>query len=93
MPPAVTRPRSGLPGTIPQLVAIDGSAAQSTVFDHGFATGGPLAANAASVALGGPGNDTTSSAPVPSGTYFVRIRAANAFGVSAPTNEVSVVVP
>lgn len=37
--------------------------------------------------------DTTFSALVPSGTYVVRIRAANAFGVSPPTNEVTLVVP
>lgn len=37
--------------------------------------------------------DTTWSAPAPAGTYFVRVRAANAFGLSASTNEVTVVVP
>jgi len=37
--------------------------------------------------------DTTFSAGVPPGTYFVRVRAANAFGHSAPSNEVTVVVP
>jgi hypothetical protein len=37
--------------------------------------------------------DTTFSTHVPSGTYFVRVRAANAFGHSAPSNEVTIVVP
>ena len=37
--------------------------------------------------------DTTWSVPAPSGTYFVRVRAANAFGLSPATNEVTVVVP
>lgn len=37
--------------------------------------------------------DTTWSVPAPAGTYFVRVRAANTFGLSAPTNEVTVVVP
>jgi hypothetical protein len=37
--------------------------------------------------------DTTWSVPAPPGTYVVRVRAANAFGLSATTNEVTVVVP
>jgi trimeric autotransporter adhesin len=37
--------------------------------------------------------DTTFSTPAPAGTYFVRVRAANASGQSLPTNEVVVVVP
>jgi hypothetical protein len=37
--------------------------------------------------------DTSVTTPAPSGTYFVRIRAANAFGTSTPSNEVTVVVP
>ena len=37
--------------------------------------------------------DTTWSVAAPAGTYFVRVRAANAFGLSAATNEVTVVVP
>ena len=37
--------------------------------------------------------DTTLVVPAPPGTYFVRVRAANAFGASPPSNEISVVVP
>ncbi|MEZ5419889.1 MAG: hypothetical protein R2708_21445 [Vicinamibacterales bacterium] len=37
--------------------------------------------------------DTTLATRAPSGTYYVRVRAANAFGVSPPTNEIVVVVP
>jgi hypothetical protein len=37
--------------------------------------------------------DTTFSAFAPAGTYFARVRAANAFAASAPSNEVTVVVP
>lgn len=37
--------------------------------------------------------DTTFTTPAPPGTYFVRVRAANAFGASAPTNDVVVTVP
>ncbi len=37
--------------------------------------------------------DTTFTTPAPPGTYFVRVRAANVFGHSAPSNEVAIVVP
>ncbi|MCC6989277.1 MAG: hypothetical protein IT181_09785 [Acidobacteria bacterium] len=37
--------------------------------------------------------DTAWSLPTPSGTYFVRVRAANAFGLSPATSDVLVVVP
>jgi hypothetical protein len=37
--------------------------------------------------------DTQFTTAAPAGTYFVRVRAANAFGASAPSNEVTVVVP
>ncbi len=37
--------------------------------------------------------DTSWSVPAPPGTYFVRVRAANAFGLGPATNEVTVVVP
>lgn len=37
--------------------------------------------------------DTAFVTPAPPGTYIVRVRAANAFGVSPPSNEVAVVVP
>ncbi len=37
--------------------------------------------------------DTTFVTPAPSGTYFVRVRATNAFGSSAGSNEITVTVP
>jgi hypothetical protein len=37
--------------------------------------------------------DTTLTTMAPRGSYVVRVRAANAFGVSPPSNEVAVVVP
>ena len=37
--------------------------------------------------------DTNAAGAVPAGTYFVRVRAANRFGLSAASNEVRLVVP
>jgi hypothetical protein len=37
--------------------------------------------------------DTAFATPAPAGVYFVRVRAVNAFGSSAATNEVQIVVP
>lgn len=37
--------------------------------------------------------DTVLTTAAPPGAYYVRVRAANAFGVSAPSNELVVVVP
>jgi predicted phage tail protein len=39
------------------------------------------------------GSATTISAPVPAGSYFIRVRAANACGTSGDSSEVSVSVP
>ncbi len=47
-------------------------------------------ADVASVNLG---NTTTFSAPIPSGTYYVRVRAANAYGDSNPTPDLVLVPP
>ena len=37
--------------------------------------------------------DTSWSVPAPPGTYVVRVRAANAYGLGPESNEVAVVVP
>lgn len=37
--------------------------------------------------------DTALTTPAPPGTYIVRVRAANAFGIGPATNEVTIVVP
>jgi hypothetical protein len=36
---------------------------------------------------------TSVGTPAPPGTYFVRIRAQNACGTSAPSNEQAITVP
>lgn len=52
------------------------------------------AAGLANLAVFATGHlDTTLVAAPPPGTYVVRVRAANAFGTSPPSNEVTVVVP
>jgi len=50
----------------------------------------PGASNVAQVNLG---NVTRFSAPIPSGTYYVRVRAANAYGDSDPTPDIALVAP
>ena len=52
---------------------------------------GPGLANLAVFATGHL--DTRLSAAPPPGTYVVRVRAANAFGTSGPSNEITLVVP
>ena len=52
------------------------------------------AARLANIAVLDTGDlDTWLTAAVPSGTYHVRLRAKNRFGLSAATNEVALVVP
>ena len=52
---------------------------------------GPGLANLVVFDIGGPG--TTFAAQAPPGVYYVRIRARNACGTSAPGNEVVIPVP
>ncbi len=59
----------------------------SYVLEAGTAPG---ASNVAQVNLG---NVTRFSAPIPSGTYYVRVRAANAYGDSDPTPDIALVAP
>lgn len=69
----------------------------------GPANGGPAtayrieagsAAGAANLAVLDRASTATSfSTPAPRGTYFVRVRALNACGVSVPTEDATVVVP
>lgn len=59
-----------------------GSAPSSYVLEVGSATG---ASNVGSVPVGGT---TLAASGVPNGQYFLRVRAANASGISAPSSEV-----
>ena len=65
-----------------------GEAPARFVLEAGTQTG---AANLGTITL--PVGTQFDSPPVPSGTYYVRLRAGNANGVSAPSNEVRLVVP
>ena len=71
-------------------------------FAWGFATGNATtyvleagtASGLANLVAFATGNlDTTFATPAPPGRYYVRIRAANAFGLGPPSNEVVVDVP
>lgn len=68
--------------------ALGGGNAESYVLEAGTSSG---AANIATLDTGTL--DTDFVAPVPPGTYFLRVRARNTFGTSAPSNEVTFVVP
>jgi hypothetical protein len=68
--------------------AAGGCAATSFIVEAGSASG------LADLAVLNTGSTLpTFLATAPSGTYFVRVRATNAFGTSAPSNEVVIVVP
>ena len=98
---AVVAPASATPPAAPtNLVAtvvgrvlrltwhLGGGNAESYVLEAGTSSG---AANIATLDTGAL--DTDFTAPVPPGTYFLRVRARNTFGASAPSNEVTIVVP
>ncbi|MEZ5287932.1 MAG: fibronectin type III domain-containing protein [Vicinamibacterales bacterium] len=87
----------------PGAPTLAASAAGSTVMVSWTAGGGGAPAGftlAAATSPGGPpivtialaGSNAVFTA-VPSGTYYLRMTAANAAGTSAPSNEVTVVVP
>ena len=57
------------------------------VVQAGTVSGAP---NVGTFAL--PASATSIGGPVPAGPYFIRVRAANACGVSAPSAEVSTTV-
>jgi hypothetical protein len=67
--------------------ATGGGTAAGYRFEAGYAPG---LSNAAVVLTATP---SFAAAGVPSGTYFVRVRGVNAAGASAPTADITVVVP
>jgi hypothetical protein len=67
--------------------AAGGCPADSYVLEVGSTSG------ATDIFVGDVGNITTLSQVAPPGTYFVRVRARNAFGVSGTSNGVIVAVP
>ncbi len=91
-----------IPPSAPQ--SLQGSVSGSTVnlswvapaaggSPSGYLLDAGTAPGLSNLAAGLPFGETSLSAPgVPPGTYFLRVRARNAGGVSGPSNEVSIVV-
>lgn len=74
------------------LVTLSWTAAAGNATTYVVEAGtGPGLSNIGALPLGHL--DTTFSTPAPPGTYVIRVRAANAFGVGPASNEVTVVVP
>jgi len=87
-PPAPPAAReASVSGTLVTLTWSAPDCAASYVLEAGSSPG------ATDDFAGNIGNVTTLTAAVPRRTYFVRVRAVNAFGVSGPSGEVVVVVP
>lgn len=74
--------------TLAWTPATTGGAAQRYIIDAGTASGNY---NLGSIVINAPATSTAVGS-VPTGTYFVRLRAQNALGTSAPTAERSVTV-
>jgi glucose/arabinose dehydrogenase len=85
-------PPAGLASTLSgSLVSLSWAASgtiSSMVLEAGYAAG---TSTAAVIVLDGSARAFSSNAP--SGTYYVRVRAMNACGSSAPSNEIVVTVP
>ena len=81
---------------LPRALSVQWDAAQggaiptSYVLQAGSVSG---AADLGTVGLGGDTTTTAAAGTVPPGPYFVRVFAANACGTSAPSTEVSTLVP
>ena len=95
-----TRPAPATPPNAP--AALSGSVVAGVVFldwtastdAAGYSIEAGSAAGLSDIAVLPTGVlDTNAAGAVPAGTYFVRVRAANRFGLSSSSNEVRLVVP
>lgn len=92
-------PRPAAPVALTSAVAgatvqLSWAAGVSTATTLGYVVDAGTAPGLANIATFDVGLQTgLSVGAVPSGTYYVRVRAANFAGTSAPSNEVVVVVP
>lgn len=86
-PTAATATASGTWVTVGWAAALTGSAASSFVIEIGTAPG---ATTLPTVSVPAPGTQTTFE--LPAGTYYLRVRAVNALGASAPSPEATVTV-
>ncbi len=84
--PTLSGSVSGTTASLTWTPSPTGGAPTSYIIQAGTAPG------ASNVFNGNVGAITTLSAPVAPGTYYVRVRAVNAGGVSGPSNEVTLVV-
>jgi hypothetical protein len=76
------------------LVAVGWNAAAAGAIPLGYQLlAGSLPGGADRAVLTVPATTTAVGGPVPAGTYFVRVVAGNACGLSAPSAEVTVTVP
>jgi len=87
-PTGLTATASGSSVTLTWSVPVGGDPVQSYVIEAGSTTGASNLANL----LTGTTATTFSTGGVPNGTYFVRVRASNGAGLSAPSNEAILVV-
>ena len=87
-PTALTATASGSTVTLQWTAATTGGAPSGYIIEVGSSSG---SANLANFSTGST-STTLSSADVPAGTYFVRVRGTNASGSGAPSNEVVIFV-
>ena len=88
--PAAPAAPTGLTSTVSAVVTLRWSASVGALEYIVEAGSAPNASNIFNASVG---SNTAVSSPVPPGVYYVRVRARNAVGVSAPSPEIVVNVP